>query len=78
VSVRSPTDHENGWHSQIRLVASIHHSRAGGNPGLFTTKLAWIPASPGMTKRRSRFVMQLIPSQLFSKKARTTRRFRIV
>lgn len=26
------------------------HSRAGGNPGLFSTELAWIPAYAGMTE----------------------------
>jgi hypothetical protein len=28
---------------------STRHSRARGNPGLFPTQLAWIPAFAGMT-----------------------------
>jgi len=31
------------------------HSRARGNPGLFTAELAWIPAFAGMTESR-RFI----------------------
>jgi hypothetical protein len=30
--------------------AASRHSRAGGNPGLFSDELAWIPAFAGMTE----------------------------
>ncbi|MGZ8466148.1 MAG: hypothetical protein ACXWXT_11430, partial [Candidatus Binatia bacterium] len=49
MSFRSPTEHENGWHSQ-NMIPSIRHSRARGNPGLFCAELAWIPAFAGMTE----------------------------
>ena len=35
------------------LLYSICHSRAGGNPGLFSAELAWIPAFAGMTELRT-------------------------
>ena len=77
MSLRSPTEHENGWHSQNMLPSSIRHSRARGNPGLFCAELAWIPAFAGMTEPRWLFVVDIIPSQVFSKEARRTRRCRI-
>jgi hypothetical protein len=35
------------------LLYSICHSRAGGNPGMFSAELAWIPAFAGMTELRT-------------------------
>ncbi|MGZ8443905.1 MAG: hypothetical protein ACXWXZ_10945 [Candidatus Binatia bacterium] len=67
MSLRSPTEHENGWHSQNMLPSSIRHSRAHGNPGLFCAELAWIPAFAGMTEPRRLFGVHIIPSQVFSK-----------
>ena len=67
MSLHSPTEHENGWHSQNMLPSSIRHSRARGNPGLFCAQLAWIPAFAGMTEPRRLFVVHIIPSQVFSK-----------
>ncbi|MGZ8427723.1 MAG: hypothetical protein ACXWYD_22480, partial [Candidatus Binatia bacterium] len=66
MSFRSPTEHENGWHSQ-NMIPSIRHSRARGNPGLFCAELAWIPAFAGMTEPRSLFVVHIIPAHVFSK-----------
>jgi len=34
-----------------KIIYSIRHSRAGGNPGLFSAELAWIPAFEAMTAR---------------------------
>ncbi|MGZ9257770.1 MAG: hypothetical protein ACXW50_25365, partial [Candidatus Binatia bacterium] len=67
MSLRSPTEHENGWHSQNMLPCSIRQSRARGNPGLFCAELAWIPAFAGMTEPRRLFVVHIIPSHVFSK-----------
>src|SRR5215207_4368145 len=50
-----------------RLRSSICHSRAGGNPGLFSAELAWIPAFAGMTESRRFFVSQNVSPQVFSK-----------
>jgi hypothetical protein len=38
-----------GFSSRM-LLSSNRHSRARGNPGLGTVKLAWIPAFAGMTE----------------------------
>ena len=50
--LRSPTDNENVGISLHRVLSSTRHSRARGNPGLFSNELAWIPAFAGMTEPR--------------------------
>jgi hypothetical protein len=49
MSLRSPTEDENGGTPFHTVLPSTRHSRARGNPGLFPTQLAWIPAFAGMT-----------------------------
>ena len=51
MSLRPSTDYEIGGIPPYTL-CSICHSRAGGNPGLFTAELAWVPAFAGMTELR--------------------------
>ena len=48
MSLRSPTEYEYGG-TPHTVLPSARHSRARGNPGLFPTELAWIPAFAGMT-----------------------------
>ena len=50
MSLRSPTETEKGKIPLHTLVPSTRHSRARGNPGLVSAKLAWIPAFAGMTE----------------------------
>jgi hypothetical protein len=52
MSLRSSTDYESGGNSFHMVLPSTRHSRARGNPGLFSDELAWIPAFAGMTERR--------------------------
>jgi hypothetical protein len=66
MSLRSSTEDENEWSSFRTRLPLMRHSRAGGNPGLSCTELAWIPAFAGMTEP-SRFVAQIILAQVFSK-----------
>ena len=40
MSLRSPTENENEGMSLHMIVAPNRHSRAGGNPGLFSAELA--------------------------------------
>jgi hypothetical protein len=78
MSLRSPTEHENGSHSQNMLPSSIRHSRARGNPGLFCAELAWMPAFAGMTDPLRLFVVHIIASHVFSKKVTKDRRARTI
>jgi hypothetical protein len=48
MSLRSSTENENGG-PPTRSSPLHRHSRARGNPALFPTELAWIPAFAGMT-----------------------------
>ena len=50
-----------------KLISSTCHSRAGGNPGLFSAELAWIPAFAGMTDPGGIFTAQIISGLVFSK-----------
>jgi hypothetical protein len=52
MSLRPSTDYEIGGIRPPYALCSICHSRAGGNPRLFTAELAWIPAFAGMTELR--------------------------
>ena len=52
MSLRSPTDYENGWISLRGVLFSTRNSRVRGNPGWFFAELAWIPAFAGMTEPR--------------------------
>ena len=47
-------------------VCSTRHSRARGNPGLFSRALAWIPAFAGMTDPCGLLVARIIAAQVFS------------
>ena len=78
MSFRSPTEHENGSHSQNMLPSSIRHSRARGIPGLVYTELAWIPAFAGMTEPWRLFVVHIIPSHVFSKEDTKSTKFGII
>ena len=50
MSLRSPAEHENGGISHHVVLPATRHSRARGNPGLFSAELTWIPAFAGMTE----------------------------
>ena len=63
MKVRSPTKGEN---RESLLPSSIRHSRACGNPGLFSALLAWIPAFAGMTELGNLVVPQIISGRVFS------------
>jgi hypothetical protein len=67
MSLRSPTDYENGWLPLHMLLCSNRHSRARGNPGSFSAELAWIPAFAGMTEPWCLIIAKIIPAQVFSK-----------
>jgi len=69
MSLHSSTDYENGWIALHKLISSTCHSRAGGNPGLFSAVLAWIPAFAGMTDAGGLCVARIIPAQVFSKES---------
>jgi hypothetical protein len=49
MSLRSPTEYENGGTPPHGPFFFTRHSRARGNPGFFPNELAWIPAFAGMT-----------------------------
>jgi hypothetical protein len=50
------------------MILSLNrHSRAGGNPGLFSAELAWIPAFAGMTELSGFFVREIIFTCVFVK-----------
>ena len=74
MSLRSPKEHENGWHSQNTLLFSIRHSRARGNPGSFCAELAWIPAFAGMTSRGGSSLCRSSPHRYFRRRRRVERR----
>jgi hypothetical protein len=48
--LRSPAEHENGGIFLRVVLPATRHSRARGNPGLFSAELTWIPAFAGMTE----------------------------
>ncbi len=52
MSLRSSAVYAIGWLPLHTLLCSNRHSRAGGNPGSFSAKLAWLPAFAGMTEHR--------------------------
>jgi len=55
-------------------LSSIGHSRASGNPGLFSTESAWIPVFAGMTNPRDRFNwVEIIPYLYFLRMTRIAR-----
>ena len=60
MSVRSPTEDENGKISLRMVLPATRHSRARGNPGLFSAELTWIPA--GVYPERSRRAGMTEPS----------------
>ena len=70
MSFRSPTDYENGGNSFHMVLPATRHSRARGNPGLFSAELAWIPAFAGMTERRWPLQSTDHRTHVFSKEAR--------
>ena len=76
MSLRSPTEHENGGISLHRVLPSTRHSRARGNPGLFCAELAWIPAFAGTTEPSGLFVLQIIPAYVFSKEDTKSTKFK--
>ena len=65
VSLRSPREHENSWHSRNMLPSSIRHSRACGHPGLFCAKLAWIPRFRGYDGAPEALRYAILPSYAF-------------
>ncbi len=72
MSLRSSPDRENGQMPLYRLIYSIRHSRAGGNPGLFSCELAWIPAFAGMTDRRGLPCCPEVPHKSFRRRHGST------
>jgi hypothetical protein len=47
------------------MLCSIRHSRAGGNLGLFSRELAWIPAFAGMTEKGPRWALRSLSPQCY-------------
>ena len=87
MSLRPPTEHENGGISLHRVLSSTRHSRARGNPGLFGRisldtrfSLRLIRPKPcggfaGTTEPSGLFVLQIIPAHVFSKEDTKSTKF---
>ena len=61
------------------VLPSTRHSRARGNPGLFSAELAWIPAFAGMTEPRVNsayfgfFILWIIHAAVFQERTKVTK-----
>jgi len=87
--LRSSAEDKNGEISLHVVLPATRHSRARGNPGLFSTELTWIPAFAGMTEPSASWSLdgakrssgasfyKASPHRYFRRRSRRTRRVRM-